>query len=70
MPVPLVPSFFEIQGDFSPVPDYIPDKRVQIPLPLSAIPLIGNKWLPLHVLLFQTDALTGTSFGLSFPGFP
>ena len=66
MPVPSIPSFFEIQGDSSPVPGYNPDKRAQTLQPLSVFPLKENKWLPLLVLLFQTDAPTGTSSGSSF----
>ena len=30
MPVPSIPSFFEIQGDSSPVPGYNPDKRAHV----------------------------------------
>lgn len=30
MPVPSIPSFFEIQGDSSPVPGYNPDKRAYV----------------------------------------
>ena len=62
MPVPSIPSFFEIQGDSSPVPGYNPDKRAQTLQPLSVFPLKENKWLPLLVLLFQTDALKYTFF--------
>ena len=66
MPVPSIPSFFEIQGDSSPVPGYNPDKRAQTLQPLSVFPLKENMWLPLLVLLFQTDAPTGTFSGSSF----
>ena len=68
MPVPSIPSFFEIQGDSWLFPGYIPDKRAQTPQPLSAFLLIENKRLPWLVLSFQMDAPTGTSAGSFSPG--
>ena len=66
MPIPSIPSFFEIQEDFSPVQDYIPDRRAQTPQPLFVSLSAGNKWLPSLVLLSQTDAPINTFSGASF----
>ena len=46
MPVPLIPSFYEIQEDSWLFPGYIPDKRAQTPQPLFSFLLEENKWLP------------------------
>ena len=43
IPVPSIPSFFEIQGDSSPVPGYNPDKERKTLQPLSVFPLKRKK---------------------------
>ena len=50
MPVPLIPSFYEIPEDFSLFLGYIPGKRAQTSQPLFAFLLEENKWLTYHAL--------------------
>ena len=67
MPVPSIPSFFEILEDSWLFLCYSPGKRAQTPQPLFASLLVENNWLPWLVLLFQTGAPTNTSVGSFFP---
>ena len=66
MPVPSIPSFFEIPEDSWLFLCYSPGKRAQTPQPLFASLLVENNWLPWLVLLFQTGAPTNTSVGSFF----